>query len=399
MARGSLRLLILAAQYFPAVGGSEVQTRLLARALNRRGLEVEVWTRRLDARDAPSELIDGVPVGRLGPLFRGRAAWLRRIERLGFVRSLYSQIRAEVRRFDGVLANQLQYPAVAAVLACRGTGVPVAARSAASGPESEMHRREWPFRLQRSILTRHLDRVVALGPMTRIDCEAAGFPASRIVIIPNALEIETTGDPARDALPALRVLWVGKLRREKRADLAIRAWIEAGIEGDLHLLGDGPEREAVEALTRSVRASTPRPAVQMMGLVDDPRPALNAAHVFLQSSDTEGLSNALLEAMAAGCACIATDVGETRFALGGEGLGEVRAGSFLEAEAGLLVGRDDAPGMAAALRALRNFELRQRLGRAAASRCRANHAIENAARRYEEMFRDLLKAGPPGSAS
>ena len=56
------------------------------------------------------------------------------------------------------------------------------------------------------------------------------------------------------------------------------------------------------------------------GLLDDPRGELSRAQVFIQSSDTEGMSNALLEAMASGCACVATDVGETRFVLGGRGI-------------------------------------------------------------------------------
>jgi len=393
MPQGPLRLLILAAQYFPAVGGSEAQTRLLAREFKRRGIEVEVWTRRLEAKDAPSETLDGVPVRRLGPIYYSRAPWFRRVERAGFMFRLYRELQSSAGRFDVVLANQLQYPAVAAVFACRGTGVPVAARSASSGPGSEMHRREWAFRIQRWVLTRDLDRVVAMGPATRADCEEAGFAPSRLTLIPNGIDVPTPDPSLRGPVPPLRVLWLGKFRKEKRADLAVEAFQEARIPGELIFVGDGEGRPAIEA---GIAGSSDK-RIRLMGLLKDPGPELGAAHVFLQSSDTEGLSNALLEAMAAGCASVATDVGETRFVLGGSGEGEVSEGSFVRAEAGLLVRPGDAKGMAAALNALLDSELRTSLGQAAEARCRANHGIESVARRYEDLFSSLVKAPRAGA--
>jgi glycosyltransferase involved in cell wall biosynthesis len=388
MPQGPLRLLLLAAQYFPAVGGSETQLRLLARELKRRGHHVSVWTRRLEASHAASDTVDDVPVTRLGPVFRSRAPWILRLERLFFTARLYRELRRSVRSFDAIFANQLQYPAVAAALACRSGAVRVAARSATSGPKGEMHREEWSFQIQRWVLTRYLDRVVALGPGTRADCEAAGFEPARIVVIPNGIDLEDLNSAPRDQAAPMRVVWLGKLRDEKRPDLAIAAWRNAEIPGEFCLLGDGPGRGAVLALIASAEAASP---IRMKGLVADARPDLRAAHVFLQSSDTEGLSNSLLEAMAEGCACVATDVGETRFALGGENSGEVPEGSFRSAAAGLLVRPGDVNGMSSALRALRDPARRESLGRAGQALCRANHSMAAVARKYEEFFEDLVR--------
>jgi glycosyltransferase involved in cell wall biosynthesis len=252
-----------------------------------------------------------------------------------------------------------------------------------------MHRGEWSVRVQRWLLTRYLDRVVAMGPVTRGDCESAGFAPDRIAMIPNGLDIQPMEPSRRPPVPPLRVVWLGKLRKEKRADLAVKAWREARIEGALILIGDGEERAAIDAL---IAASGEGPgAIEMKGLLDDPRPELGTAHVFLQSSDTEGLSNALLEAMSEGCASVATDVGETRFVLGGSGEGEVAEGSFVRAEAGLLVRPGDVKGMARALAALEDGELREAIGRAAAARCRANHDIASVARRYQELLSSLAR--------
>jgi len=390
-----VRLLILAAQYHPVVGGSELQTRLLAREFKRRGHDVEVWTRRIESRHPPSETVDSVEVRRLGPVIALRPRFFRRVERLGFMFRLYSELRANAGRFDLIFANQLQYPAVAAILARRRNSSPVVARVAASGPNSEMSRPEWSFRLQRRLLVGHLDAAVALGPVTKGECEAAGFPPSRVMVIPNGLDSPPVSSGSRSPAPPLRVVWLGKLRKEKRPDLAIQAWRAAAIPGELVVIGDGDDRAGIDALVAAERDPGPG-RVTLRGLLEDPQPELRAAHAYLQTSDTEGMSNALLEAMSAGCACIATDVGETRFVLGGETASNITAGSFVRAEAGLLVRPGDRAGIVAALRALVDPEVREDLGRAAAARVRDNHGLARVAERYEDLFAKILatRRGP-----
>lgn len=391
-----MRLLILAAQYHPVVGGSEVQTRLLAREFKRRGHEVEVWTRRIEPRHAASEVLDSVQVRRLGPIIALRGRFFRRVERLGFTLHLYLDLRSKARRFDVILANQLQYPAVAAILAKKRNAAPVIARAAASGPNSEMSRGEWPFRLQKRLLVRQLDAVVALGPVTKDECEAAGFSPSRLTVIPNGLEAMATSSESRASTPPLKVVWLGKLRDEKRPDLAIRAWRAATIRGELVVIGDGEDRARIDALVRDEGGPGPG-LVSLRGLLADPQSELLTAHAYLQTSDTEGMSNALLEAMSAGCACIATDVGETRFVLGGATAGDVATGSFVRVEAGLLVRPGDIEGIVAALRALVDPKVRDDLSRAAAARGRDNHGIAHVAKRYEDLFAKILAAPKRGT--
>ena len=294
-----------------------------------------------------------------------------------------------MREFDVVLCNQPQYPATVAALVGRSTGVPVVVRAAASGPKSEMRSDEWPLRLHRRALLRGVRLVVALGPVTQDECRAAGFASSRVEIVPNGVVLSPAASDRRGDTPPLRVIWLGKLRAEKRADLAIQAWRVAGVPGELSLVGDGDQRDSIERLIAQAPGAGSA-SVRLTGFREDPRAELAAAHVFLQSSDTEGMSNSLIEAMEAGCACVATDVGETRFVLGGLDAGEIPQGSFLEAEAGLLVRPGDAEGMAAALRGLVDPGWAGRLGRAAARRSRANHDIVRVAKQYERLFAGLL---------
>jgi glycosyltransferase involved in cell wall biosynthesis len=102
------------------------------------------------------------------------------------------------------------------------------------------------------------------------------------------------------------------------------------------LVGDGPLREALERRTEEVGLGH---VVRFTGNLSDVRPALAAMDVFVLPSHEEGMSNALLEAMAAGRAVVATAVG---------GTGEVVANE----RTGLLVPPADPATLAAAVQRL-----------------------------------------------
>jgi glycosyltransferase involved in cell wall biosynthesis len=97
---------------------------------------------------------------------------------------------------------------------------------------------------------------------------------------------------------------MGRLDRQKGFDLLLSAWgriASDAPEWNLIILGDGPERPALEAQASSL------PRVALPGKVHQPAPLLNAAGIFVMSSRFEGFPNALLEAMAVGLPVISTD--------------------------------------------------------------------------------------------
>jgi len=119
---------------------------------------------------------------------------------------------------------------------------------------------------------------------------------------------------------------VGRLHRQKGYDLLIDAL--ASLEGERGafkavVIGDGPEREILEAA--ALRQSVP---IRFAGERSDIPDVLSAFDIYIQSSRYEGLSNALLEAMSVGCACVATAVdGTLDFAQDGENLLLARPGN------------------------------------------------------------------------
>jgi glycosyltransferase involved in cell wall biosynthesis len=138
------------------------------------------------------------------------------------------------------------------------------------------------------------------------------------------------------------------------------------------------------ALEREASRLGIEPYVRFLGQVRDVAPYLAAADVFVLSSDAEGFSNALLEAMASSLACVATDVGGNAEALA-EG-------------AGVVVPPRDESALAAALTALLADESRRKaLGEAARRRAVETFGLERMVAETEAWYREILAAPLPPS--
>jgi glycosyltransferase involved in cell wall biosynthesis len=118
----------------------------------------------------------------------------------------------------------------------------------------------------------------------------------------------------------------------------------------------------------------------LLGARTDIPELLASFDVFALSSSTEGMSIALLEAMAAGCPIVVTAVGGNT--------------ELIEHEAtGLVVPPDDEPAMRSAIqRLLDDRVLAARLGAAAQARAREKYSLDAMTRRYEELWRRLASS-------
>lgn len=103
-----------------------------------------------------------------------------------------------------------------------------------------------------------------------------------------------------------RLIYVGRLSKEKRVDRLVSAWKELCHEfedWELVLVGDGPERPALERLAHELEL----PRVVWRGWAKNVWGELASADVFCLTSDYEGFPQAMLEAMAAGVAVVSMD--------------------------------------------------------------------------------------------
>ena len=167
------------------------------------------------------------------------------------------------------------------------------------------------------------DACVALSDGQRDLLVEAGYPASRIEVIHNGVDVDaiTPGPSSLKQRLGARfvVLYMGRLDPEKRVAALVETFLGLHWPED-HLLviaGDGVQRSRIRRLAEG------HGNVRVLGVVTDPEERLSllrGSDVFVLPSTAEGLALSMLEAMAAGCAVVATDVGEDGAALGDSGM-------------------------------------------------------------------------------
>jgi sugar transferase (PEP-CTERM/EpsH1 system associated) len=173
------------------------------------------------------------------------------------------------------------------------------------------------FTIQR-MMARHTDALFAVSAQLRDDLERyVGIPAERVPVLYNGVDLDRFALPTRaDArarlgidAPGFVVGSVGRLVAVKNYPLLLRAAERARKTIptlQVALIGDGPERGALETLARELGMQE---SVFFLGHRENVTELLPGLDAFVLPSVSEGLSNTLLEAMAARVPVMATRVG------------------------------------------------------------------------------------------
>lgn len=246
------------------------------------------------------------------------------------------------------------------------------AQSLASAATIALNRRRGTWR-------KDVDLILALTEFARERFIESGVPADRIAVKPNF--VPDPGPRTQDVAESNVVLFVGRLTTEKAPDVLLDAWERAGTDLRLEVIGVGP----LEADLRRKGV----PGVSLLGqlyhsAVRDRM--LSARALVLPSIWYEGLSMVLLEALAAGLAVLASDVGpipEVVSPLGDEWL--VRPG--------------DADDLAKGLARLQDDEAVTRAGAAARAlyeeRYSEEQGLDGLRSVYERVARTISDRPPP----
>ncbi|GAA3429658.1 hypothetical protein GCM10018953_68420 [Streptosporangium nondiastaticum] len=355
------------------LGGAEKQLVLLAGELHRRGVETHVFVLSKGGPREAALLAEGIAVHRLGfsrrspgpvGLARNLAAFLRLVR-------LLRRLRPDV--LHGFLYEGYVLGAVAARLA----RVPVVV----TGRRTQGYlkpRRPGYVALERAV-TAITDQVVAnavaIAKGTR---EVEGVPARKVSVIYNGLPAPAF-DPVEPehvdtALPL--IVCVARLSENKGHRFLIDAAAllsRSGRPCTFVLVGDGAERRSLEE-----QASALGVDVRFLGFRVDTGGLLARADVVVLPSVSEGLSNAVMEAMAAGRPIVATAVGGTPELLEGRGVLVPPADPAALAEG--VVRLLDDPGLALSL------------GNAARAWVRKNLDMDVVAEEHIVLYRRLLRA-------
>lgn len=236
-------------------------------------------------------------------------------------------------------------------------------------------------RAQAIELAGHSARLIGVSEGVRRQLVTLGLPAALTMAIPNGIRLErfAVADEHPMATREPGIVMSARFARQKDQLTLIRAvglLRERGLHPTLYLAGGGKSGYRREA-ERLVATLVLGQQVRFLGHHGQIPELLMSQRIFALSTHWEGMPLALLEGMAAGCACVASLVP------GVEGVLE-------QDRTGLLVPEADPVALADALeRLLRDPALAARLGAAARQRALEEHSVELMTRRYEEMLLSL----------
>lgn len=246
-------------------------------------------------------------------------------------------------------------------------------------------------RLHRYV-TQQADLLIAQSGAMADDL-AARFGAelrARLVQIPNPVDVdalrrraavEPVGGPPLEGSPL--IVSVGRLHHQKGYDLLLPAFagvLENAPDARLRILGEGPDRAALEAQAAALGVAE---RVDLPGFVADPARQVARADLYVCSSRYEGFSNALAEALAVGTPCVAPD-------------GPAAGGELVDARSGVLI--DEA--QPDALREAIERALSMSFDREAISRgCRDRFSPASVVRRYEDALERAAASRTPARAA
>ncbi len=234
--------------------------------------------------------------------------------------SLPGLLRYLKRRRPAILFTALDYPNLIGIVAKRVTGVDtrVCVTVHTTASIAAQHTLHPTMRAVPWLYARFLpfaDAVVAVSSGVADDLAiVTGLPRNRINMIYNPIvtpEIEESTKTPPDHPWFLGkgppiVLAVGNLTRPKNHAMLMRAFglIRREVDARLVILGEGPERSALETLARNLGIQD---CVSMPGYAASPGAFMARASVFALSSDHEGLPTSMVEALACGTPVVSTD--------------------------------------------------------------------------------------------
>jgi len=247
------------------------------------------------------------------------------------------------------------------------------------------------FRTLERLLARMTTKLIAVSPEVRDDLVRLGVaPAEKFAVIRLGIELDQRVCSSDDQRAETRrvlglgggepfvVGWVGRMTAVKRTDLVVRvlrALVDRGVDARLLLVGDGPDREALERLAHDLGVVK---RCLFLGYQEDVARFYDAIDVLLLPSVNEGTPVSVIEALAAERPAVATRVG---------GIPDV----VRDGVDGFLVDSDEPDALAERLTELAADPLRRAaMGEAGRARVLERYAVDRLVDDVDALYRQLL---------
>ena len=364
-----------------SVGGAERQAERLAVYMAEQGLATGVLTRRVDNLPHQEDR-DNFTVYRLAQFGPGK------LKTITFTIAALIKLIQLRSSYDVLHAHLAFAPAIAAAVAGRLLGKQVIVKFGNSRlfGDVERSRQSVRGRVRLTILRRWVNMIVTLDSEMEQEALGAGFARQHVVRMDNGIDTHefqpvpptTTAKRAFNLDRKIVAVYTGRFTPQKALPNLLQAMRLASDScPELHLLlvGQGEDESTLRALARQLNLDA---RVTFQKSVDDIRPYLHAADIFILPSLAEGISNSLLEAMACGLACITTRVGGSPDVLG-------------DGECGILVQPNQIDELADALIRLAKDEAeRNNFAKKARRRIMDRYSIQTVGKTYVDLYKSLM---------
>lgn len=372
-------------------GGLQKTSRHLLRELTMRGARTFILARNYHQR-AREEVQEGIAIHRSPVLHRA----LMPLNSLVYLLDALLWLVRNRDKYDVIHCQQMYGPTMVGLLAKKLLGKPVTVGLHMSGGElgEVAILKRMPLANLRLRQLRDVDRFIALSTEMETEIRTLGVAPEKIEIIPNGavLPQERAFDSAartrhRAALGLTHnqiAVFSGRLSWEKGLDTLLHAWKKLNAthpHAHLLILGEGVPHRNVEPELRALHSRLGLEAtVHFLGHVSNVGDYLLASDLYVLPTRSEGLSCALIEAMAAGTAIVTTNI-------------PANLDLIEDGETGLLVNTDDADGLAAAISRIFDDEtLAARLAGAARAKAERQLSVEAMTTSYANVFHALVRS-------
>jgi glycosyltransferase involved in cell wall biosynthesis len=371
---------IFTIRYFhPFVGGTEKQALTLASRLAEKGIDVTILTSRFQKSWQRREFIGNVKV------IRFCSPTIRVIGALIFLSCLAAYLIRQRKNYSIIHTFQIGYTSFLSILMGMSLRKPTVLKLASSGSGGDIQRaKRTAWGSLCLLMAKKASRIISVSTTVEQELLDEQISPSIIAAIANGVDLhrydrcmDKSKMRKRMNIPEVHtIIFTGRLSAEKGVDFLIRgfALLDKTKPCQLLIIADGPERENIMRLIKKCNASD---SVMLIPAAAETAPYLGASDMFVLPSRFEGLSNALLEAMACGLPVISTRVGGSKDLIqdGGNGL---------------LVDIDNEEQLAGAMgRVLGDRQLAGYLGKNARETVKARHDMGKIADAYIALYMNL----------
>ena len=373
--------IIFTIRYFhPFTGGTEKQALTLASHLVAQGVDVTILTSRFNSSWKQTEHINNVPVIRLP------SPDIKVVGAIIFLTCLAYYLIWHRKRYSLIHTYQISYTSFVSILLCKILQKPSLLKVASSGSGGDIRRaRKTLWGKLCLFMAKRATRIIAVSDAVKRELLEELVPHASITSIANGVNLDRydwhkdkSAMRKRMGLPEKNtIIYTGLLSPEKGVDFLIRTFANMLQKHHYQLLiiADGPEQEAVVKLIAEHNLDG---SVLLISRVEEVASYLKASDLFVLPSRFEGLSNALLEAMACGLPVISTRVGGSRDIIE-DGVN------------GLLVEVEATDQLRDAMeRVLCDRQLAAALGEHARAAVEAKHDMRRIANLYAALYHDLI---------